>query len=172
MHYWIGLNFFAPIFAAIFLSGCSCTGDPRFDGYSCGKSAIASGAYDQRLNDKKETLEDTQDENVQQQRQIEDLTAQQQSQRQDIDNVSAELAKLDGELESLDAKIADSKTNRAINQQKLAELQKSIDSVKRQTSLAQADTISPTADRTRELQRLQAKYDALQKELLLLTGGI
>lgn len=157
--------------AALLPSGCSCTGDPRFDGYSCGKSAMASGAYDQRINQKKETLEDTEDEKIQQQREIDDLQAQQQSQRQDIDNVSAELAKLDSELKALNAKAAASKTNKAVNQQKLSKIQKSLDSVKRQTSLAQADTISPTADREKELLRLQTKYDALQKELLLLTGG-
>lgn len=171
MQYRILFTLGALAMAALLPSGCSCTGDPRFDGYSCGKSAIASGAYDQRVNQKKEKLEDTQDQNVQQQREIEDLQAQQQSQRQDIDNVSAELRKLDDELKTLNSRVAASKTNKSVNQQKLSALQKSLDSVKRQTSLAQADTISPAADRAKELQRLQAKYDSLQKELLLLTGG-
>jgi septal ring factor EnvC (AmiA/AmiB activator) len=171
MHYRILCTFCALTIAALAPSGCSCTGNPRFDGYSCGKSAIASGAYDQRVNQKKETLEDTQDEKVQQQREIDDLQAQQQSHRQDIDNVSTELAKLDGELKALNSRIAASKANKTVNQQRLSEIQKSLNSVKRQTSLAQADTISAIADREKELQRLQAKYEALQRELLLLTGG-
>lgn len=155
----------------LFLGGCSCTGDPRLDGYSCGQAGINGGLYNQRVTQKQQSLEDAQDQKVQQQRQLDDLKAQQQSQQQDIDKISAQLASLDQDLNQLNAKIKTARSNKSVNQTRLTQLQQDIDQVKSQTSLAKADTFSSQADRQQELQRLQKKYDDLQKELLLITGG-
>jgi predicted nucleic acid-binding Zn-ribbon protein len=153
------------------LAGCSCTGDPKVDGYACGRAGIDGGTYNQRVEQRQQTLEDNKDQTVQQQRELADLNAQQQSQQQDLDTISKQLAGLDQELDGLNRRANAAKSGNSANQTKLATLQRDIANVQTQTSVAKANTLSSDADRQAELDRLKKKYADLQKELVLITGG-
>jgi chromosome segregation ATPase len=153
-------------FAALSLSpmtGCSCTGDPRSDDYFCAQRNMTT--YQNQLNQKQQTAENLQDQNVQLQRDNKDLSEQQQDLNQQIDEISRQLHDLDGELTGLNKKIDTAKSTNAVDQQKLSLLNRELQRVQDETKLAESDTSPTVTQRQAELDRLKKRYQDLQRDL-------
>jgi chromosome segregation ATPase len=158
------------LLAAMALYGCSCSNDPREGGYLCGRSNIDSGVYQAQVDAKRTTVEDTKDDTLKKRQDQQDLTMKNQDLESQIDQVSQGLNKLDTETAELNKKIATALTSNTANKKELEQLQKQTQQLQMQTALAK-NTPGTTAERQQKLEDLQKRYDALQKQILLLTGG-
>jgi Chromosome segregation ATPases len=146
------------------VGGCSsCTGDPRTDNYFCAQKNLSS--YQNRLNQTQQAAENLTDENVELERENEDLAAQQQGLNQQIDKISVELRSLETDLSKMNDRIQKARSNNAVDQQKLTQASRELQRVEDQTKLVRTDTNAPQAQRQAELDRLKKRSQQLEADI-------
>ncbi|QEX14835.1 hypothetical protein FRZ44_01100 [Hypericibacter terrae] len=152
------------------MSGCSCSDDPRTGGYICGQSGLNSGAYQQRVTTRQQTLENTQDDIKRKQQDSADLQMKNEDLTKQADQIEKDMNKLDADIAEMKKRIAAESASNSSHQKELAQLQKDAEQLRQQAAIAK-NTPGTDAERQQELQRLQQRYNDIQNQILLITGG-
>jgi chromosome segregation ATPase len=166
--------YFAIIFLFMFISGCTASSDPRSGGFFGGVHGLATGAYEERIQEREQRLERVramQQELEHEQKQLlesrDDLQQriiEEQQAVKELENKSKELL---AELDRLEAKEAKDQAVAAELKGLIAELQKDIQ--RQQYALdAFEDERTGSNDAELRLQQLIEQRDALHKEYELL----
>ncbi len=140
------------------IAGCTTSDDPSKGGFLSGLKNTSDGTYDRRLQERQKNLEDVQDQNLQKQRELQRVQAQQQAVGAQRSQSEAKLAGLQQNLRGMKAKLAGAKTEKGRLAQQLQDLEN-------QAALAQNDSFSGDAEKTARVEALRREKDALEKEI-------
>lgn len=144
-------------------AGCARTEDPAQGGFFSGLANMTDGTYDRRQQARHEALENEQDKNLQQQRELERTNAHRDALAAERARIEADAAGLDREVAALKAKLARAKSSRNDLSHQADVLQGQIDVLRR-------DSFSPPADKQARLQELQKQKAELEKQIDTLIG--
>lgn len=144
--------------ASLLLSACQTDADPSKGGFLSGVQGITSGGYEQRLQDKQQSLENAQDQQVQRQREVDRLTAQQQAVARQRTQAEQKLAALNGDLDKVQAKLSTARKD-------TSKLKQQVDSLKKRIALAEQNPYLDDGEKARQLETLRKEKEALEQEV-------
>ncbi|MCP5373980.1 MAG: hypothetical protein H6907_19785 [Hyphomicrobiales bacterium] len=152
-------------------AACQTTDDPSQGGFVSGVSALNSGAYERRLDQKRGELQNEQWRQQQLQRDLE-------AARREQANVSAEVREaqqredaLRSEIADLDRRIAVAEQSRTADRAKLARVKEEVEELERAQRLLQADPVIDIESKRRRLAELERRRALLEKALAEAIGG-
>lgn len=148
----------AALAALVALGGCARNEDPAKGGFFSGLANMSDGTYERRQQDRKEALENEQDQNLQKQRELERANAQKDAVAAQRAQVEAQANALESELSALKAKLAKAGSQRA-------DLQRQADVLQAKIDVLQQDTFTPPADKAARLDGLRKEKAALEKQI-------
>lgn len=143
---------------SLVLTACQTTSDPSKGGFLSGLQGVASGTYDQRLEQKQTQFENAQDQNVQRQREAERLASQQAAVAHQRTEAEKKLVALGAQLDGLQAKLATARKDNSKLKGQIASLQKRI-------TLAQQNPYIPDVEKARQLEALRQEKEKLEIEV-------
>ncbi|WP_114393941.1 hypothetical protein [Oleisolibacter albus] len=144
--------------ASLLLSACQTDADPSKGGFLSGVQGITSGGYEQRLQDKQQSLENAQDQQVQRQREVERLTAQQQAVARQRTQAEQKLAALNSDLDKAQAKLSTARKD-------TSKLKQQVESLKKRIALAEQNPYLDDGEKARQLETLRKEKEALEQEV-------
>ncbi len=142
------------------LSACQTSSDPTQGGLFGGVSGMASGAYDKRIQDRNQNLENEQDRNVAMTRENQRLDQQQVATKAKLTRHEQDYAVLSDGIKALERKLASVKGENNDLKRRAQELQQQID-------LVQNDPFADGTAKRKKLEALRSEYDTLQAEINL-----
>ena len=134
--------------------------DPAKGGFFSGMKNLSDGTYDRRLQQREKALQDEQDQNVRNQRQVERVVAQRDAMAAQRSAAEARSASLQRELASLKAKLRQSK-------KETAGLQRDIDTLNSKIAVVEQDSFTPEPEKLQRLETLRKEKEALDREVEL-----
>lgn len=144
---------------AVLLAGCATTDcDPAQGGYLRGIGCAASGAYDRREAEKKETLSREQERQASLREQYQRTQEEQVKVRTQRLEAERKYATLRKEVEALRTRLEQEKTGNK-------HLEREVDNLRAQVGMLENDSVTPAADKERRLSELQMRKDALEKQV-------
>ena len=146
------------------LSACQTTTDPTQGGLLGGISGLTSGAYDQRVQERKQNLENEEDANLALARAAKRLDQQKAATRTKLSRVERDYASLSSELHTLQDKLSSAEGQNSDLKGRLDALQKQIDMV-------QSDPFASEAIKQQRLEALRRQHDLLKDEVDAALGG-
>lgn len=151
--------------AACALAGCQTTStDPTQGGFFGGVYGLSSGAYDQRIDERQQKLENEQDRNVALTRENERLSQQQVATRARLTQLEEDYAALTDDLDAMRRRLAEAEGDTEALERQRAQLQQQVD-------LAKSDSFTDDAVRQQRLEELQRKKALLEAEIDAALGG-
>lgn len=153
----------ACVVALAALAGCKTNDDPAKGGFISGLSNLADGTYEKRQQDRRETLENEQDTNLQKQRELERTDAQKAA-------VSADRAAAEQRYAALSTEIAGLKARLAKAKGQHADLQRQADVLQAKIDMLKADSFTPDAEKAARLEALRKEKAALEDQIDIVVG--
>ncbi|MCB2100625.1 MAG: hypothetical protein KDE22_07130 [Rhodobacterales bacterium] len=157
--------------AGLLAAGCQTTDDPSKGGYLSGINALNTGAYDRRLEDKRNTLEAERQRGRALDQDLRRSRAEQARLSEQTAAAERQLANLRTELNGLERRIAEATRNHSASQSELAALKDEIDDLQRSRSLLAADPVVDVETKRRRLADLERRRALLEKALEEALGG-
>ena len=157
--------------AGLVAAGCQTTDDPSRGGYLSGVSALNTGAYDRRLEAKRETLDAERNRGRALDRDLQRTRAEQARLSGERDAAERDLATLRTELNGLQRRIDQATRNRSANRAELAALRDEIEDLQRSRSLLAADPVADTNTKRQRLAELERRRALLEQALEEALGG-
>ncbi|PWC40174.1 hypothetical protein [Azospirillum sp. TSO22-1] len=151
------------------LAACT-TNDPTRGGFFGGVGGLSSGAYTQRINDRKTELENEQDQRIANQRALDRAQQEQVAVATERRQSEAKLASLRGEVSALRTRLAASQRKEKAANSALAQLQDEVDRLDREVRLAENDGFSSPEEKARRLEQLRRSKEQLEREIQLAIG--
>lgn len=149
--------------AVVVLAGCEANKDPAQGGFYSGLVNLSNGGYDQRQQQRKETLENEQDVNVQKQRELERTNAQRDAVAAQRTQMEQKYAGLTADIQAMQTKIAKAKLQNSA-------LQRQVDALKAKISMVQNDPVASDSDKAQRLDELRKEKDDLERQLDIAIG--
>jgi len=134
--------------------------DPAKGGFFSGMKNLSDGTYDRRLQQREKALQDEQDQNIRNQRQVERVAAQRDAMAAQRSAAEARSASLQRELASLKAKLRQSK-------KETGGLQRDIDTLNSKIAVVEQDSFTPEPEKLQRLETLRKEKEALDREVEL-----
>ena len=155
------------------VAACTGTNDPSQAGFLDGIGNLASGTYDQRIDEREQNLTDAQASSAALQS---DLV----QSEQDFAALSAEEAQIAGRLDALQRdnqttfrRLDELRQRRDVSQEQLAQLQSRAEQVQAARDRVAASRIDPAAAaEIAQLEREQAEIDQAIDDILLIAGPV
>lgn len=165
------MNILRPLLAAslvLGLAACKTTEDPAKGGFFSGVANMVDGTYEDRIKERQTNLENEQDRQLQQSRQLSQVSAQ--SEEIALERKAAEkrYSALQTELKSLRNKLAKAETNSKQKKAEVADLTKQVEALEAKANMLQKDTFTPDAEKQKRLEALRKEREALEREVDLL----
>lgn len=146
------------------LSACQTTSDPTQGGLFGGIGGLASGSYDQRVQDRQQNLENEQDNNVALAREKQRVDQQGSATRAKLTRLEEEYATLSGDIKAMEKQLASAKDQNSDLKSRLDQLQKQVD-------LVQSDPFASEAIKKQRLEELRRQQQLLQDEVNAALGS-
>jgi chromosome segregation ATPase len=150
------------------VAACTTTDDPSKGGFISGMKNLSDGTYKNRVDERQKTLENEQDANLQQNRQLERVNAQSADLKAQRDAAEARYAGFQRELDGMRSRLAAAEKANARKKTEVASLNKQIDSLQAKTRMVEQDTFTPEPDKQQRLESLRREREALDREVEML----
>lgn len=145
----------------LLIAGCATTTsdcDPAQGGYLRGIGCSVSGGYNQRQEDRQETLREERLQQAQLRGEYEDTLAEQRTVRSKRRATEQQYSAVRRDLNQMQARLASSKTRGSNLQGEIAGMQSEV-------SMLEQDTFTPEAEKAERLERLMEEKAALEREI-------
>lgn len=152
-------------------AACQTSNDPSQGGFVSGVSALNSGAYERRLEDRRGQLQNEQWRQQQLQRDLEAARQEQASVSAEVRAAQQREDALRDEIAELDRRIAVAERDRTADRAKLARLKEEVEDLERAQRLLQADPVIDVEAKRRRLAELERRRALLEKALAEAIGG-
>lgn len=147
------------------LVGCSTNDDPAKGGFFSGVKNLTDGTYSQRVDERKKTLEDAQDQNTQQQRSLDRTNSERDAVAAQRTASETKLATMNKDLAAIRKKLASANSANAKAKRDVADLQQQVSDLQAKVDTVKQDSFTPDAEKKARLDALQKEKEALESQV-------
>lgn len=156
---------FGAVLLALSVSACATNDDPSKGGFFSGVKNLSDGTYSQRVDERKKTLEDAQDQNVQQQRALDRANSERDAVAAQRGAAESKLTAMNNDLAALQKKLAAAKTANAKAKRDVADLQDQVSDLQQRVDMVKQDSFTPDAEKQARLDKLKKEKEALESQI-------
>ena len=147
------------------IAGCAGSGDPHDPGFFTGVGDLSSGTYDQRLQNRRQELNDLGAMRQDLEGKADSIMKSQVEIRAGLNQAEMELAQMQTDLSSLNSQLEGSLLNAKFSEQQRADLMQEIVRLGRQVELVRRAPVASPTDTQKELAALKERYAVLSRAL-------
>lgn len=145
--------------------GACVTDDPAKGGFLGGVGGLSSGAYDRRVQERQQTLDNEKDRNLSLQRTRDDLRRQEAALAAERAELTTKMNNLDQDLKRLGDRLGSAQQSRRLAPETSAKIQTELDQIKRSSDLIKRDEFAATEEKRKRLDELTKRKAELEQTL-------
>ncbi len=153
------------ICAGLSAGACVTADDPAKGGFLGGVGGLSSGAYDRRVQERQQTLDNEKDRNLSLQRTREDLRRQEAALAAERAELTTKMNNLDQDLKRLGDRLGSAQQSRRLAPEASAKMQTELDQIKRSNDLIKRDEFAATEEKRKRLDELAKRKAELEQTL-------
>lgn len=146
------------VLTMLLLSACAPNKDPAQGGVLSGIGNLISGGYEERVKERRETLENEQDLNTQKQREHERTLQEQES-------VAADRAAVEKRYAALQKELRDLKRTLGKAEKYNGDLKEEIEALEAKIAQLRSDPVTPEPEKRKRLDALRQQKDGLSRQV-------
>lgn len=153
---------FTALAAAVVLTGCAARSEnPADGGFIAGLSALSSGTYDRRLEERQARLQNEEVRNARMKAQAASAESERSATSAELASVKERYDGLNREIEELDRRLVELQSSEKGDTRRLVALRSDLDRLSQQTTLAGADPMMSAAEKEGTLLELRERKEKL-----------